>query len=140
MKVKYTIVAGALVAIIGVGGVASPAGATSVTKLSQNNDSLVQDMIDISTAASHGDVEEVATACESLGHDAITASTYTRPKILPKAAWRHMKAAWALFISSASLCSQGARSFDPDQLSQAIALLEQGSSEIKQATELIGAK
>jgi hypothetical protein len=137
VKVKYTIVAGALVTLIGVGGVAAPAGATSVTTLSRNNDTLIQDMQDISSAASDSDVEELASACDSLEGHALQAMAYTRPKVVPRSAWRHMRAAWLLFQESGNLCASGARSFDSDELEQAVDYMSQGSEEIDLATKLL---
>lgn len=134
-RIKY-LIAGVVVAAT-LGMTAVPASATSMTTVMNTVDDLVDDLHDISTAGEDLDAEAMGDACGSMSVNATVALSYSRPRVMPKVAWRHVRQSWRYMSEAGDLCETGADSYDADMIGEAADLIELADAEVSLALDLM---
>ena len=135
-KTKPILIGVLALAVITVVGVA-PAGASSMETIDVAIDHIVADMEDVAAAAEDEDRDAMSDACYQLELDAGAALYHTRPKAIPRASWRHLRAAWTYVEDGAKACSEGVDDLDPDKLTLSAELFAEANRETKAATRAL---
>lgn len=114
---------------------ASPAHATSATRVAAAVDNVLSDIQDLEDAASIEDIDGVGYACSALADDADAFLTMTRPSRVPKKSWQRLLAGMRHFAIGGSICERATVTLDSDLLSTAIDHFNLGTEQIKQANK-----
>ena len=138
MKIKQLSVVALCASSVAVGVVGiAPAGATSLNTVMEVNELIVTDLEAMGEAGQDTDYDGMETACSDLAMDADLALTYSRPKSVAKAAWRHMRQGWSLQVQSGDLCEEAMVEMDADKLGEATDLLDEATAHIEAAADLL---
>lgn len=132
-QVRYLFVAGLAAATVF--SVAPAAHATSLSTLQSTVHDISSDMDDASAAADATDSAALADACSALYDDVTLALSYSRPKPMPRSAWRYSRSAWRLFQRASTLCEDGANEYDSDKIDEAAGLFTEAGQMISLAAD-----
>jgi hypothetical protein len=135
---KRATAAAALTAAL-IGGGASVAGASSRTEVMSGLTNLSTDIHNMTTAAQTSDLGAMQSACSSIQSDANDMLTYdTRPRSVPRRAWRLLRQALRLEVLAGEQCEIGARDVDPNAIELATSYLDQGTAKLNAAADAMG--
>lgn len=139
MRGSRTVATGCLVVGVALGLMASVASATSIGTVLATNDRIAGDLSDVSSAAQNSDLAGVEVGCQALQDDIEETFAFSRPRVVPKSAWRYINRGYSTYYNAGVLCESGARDGDAGAIRSATALMTKGEGYINRATSIIAA-